>query len=107
MTVIFFWVSALVTTATGGVIEWIMLIEKPGLPTTAPKIVNGNETTGELKAPNGLLEKGDDLEKSGSVKSSSSPGLIAKARSDLRVRVALILGAMAFMNWVGFIEFYR
>ena len=110
MTVIFLWVSALVTSATGGVIEWIMLIEMPGLPTSAPKAPNGkaafDEKPVEPKAPNGLLDKGDDLEKSeksstaGSSGGSDVMGLLGKARSDLRVRVALILGAMAFMNWV-------
>ena len=112
MTPIFFWVSALVTNSTGGVIEWIMLIEKkgPALPTVAPTPkANGNlDEKSDSPHMNGKLVAFKDVELKEMEREASPTGLkvdsvwdlVSKAQTDLRLRVLLILAGMAIMNWV-------
>lgn len=116
-TVFFLYISSLATNATGPVIEWIMGVEakpvRPGLPTSfkshpanLPQ-ANGN---GHAVEPSvlGLTEKNETItsalpingQPTGKLETQGVTSTDSHWSKDLRIRVALILLAMALGNWV-------
>lgn len=106
-TPMFLFVSSLVTAATPLVIEWMMAVDNPSLPTTSTFIKCSSKVPGDdrsevncITQDSGTLEKIDHRQERHESTAQRAFGLI---RKDLRMRVVLWLAGMMLMNWTYYV----